>query len=233
MELKNLIKGKLIRRYKRFLVDIELMNKEIITAHCPNSGSMKSLIDKGNIVYLSYNNDPKRKLNHSLELIKLKNNTLACVNTMLPNRIVYDAIVKGKIKEIKKYSTIKREVKYGKENSKIDILLENKDEKIYVEVKNVTLMEEDFPKIAQFPDAVTLRGQKHLRELSLEVKKGNKAMIVYLINRSDCDSFRIAKHIDSNYYEEYLKATKSGVKAVYYKTLIKVDKNNNAIIEIV
>lgn len=232
MIIENLVKGKLVKRYKRFFVDCILENGELITAHCPNSGSMKSLINEGNIVYLTHNNDPKRKLKYQLQIIELETGDFACVNTMLPNKIVFDAIKEKKIKKLSKFTKIKSEVKYGEENSRIDIMLTDEDNKnTYVEVKNVTLMEKELPKLAQFPDAVTSRGEKHLRELEKEVQNGNRAVMLYLVNRTDCNEFKIAEHIDKKYNNAFHKAIENGVEIIIIKTKIDIE-DNKAVIEI-
>lgn len=219
MLLKGLIKGRLIRRYKRFLADVEV-NGKVITAHCPNSGSMKSLKEPGSIVYVTKAENENRKLKYTLQLIETKNG-IACVNTNLPNKIVFDALYSNKIPELK-FHKIQREVKYGEENSRVDILLFGK-KKTFVEVKNVTLEEPEIPGVAQFPDAVTTRGQKHLRELANEVKNGSDAIIFLLVNRTDCNRFKIAEHIDKDYKNEFDKAIKNGVRALVYKSDIRIE----------
>ncbi|MFW6014684.1 MAG: DNA/RNA nuclease SfsA [Candidatus Nanoarchaeia archaeon] len=220
MIIENLKKGKLIKRYKRFLADVEL-GEEIVTVHCPNSGSMKSLLQKGNIVYVSESSNPNRKLKYTLELIKTKN-AVACVNTTLPNKIIHEAISEKKLPL--EFDSIRQEVKYAK-NSRIDLLLEKNNKKTFVEVKNVTLLEDELPGVAQFPDAVTTRGQKHLQNLIDEVKNGNNSVMVYLINRTDCDKFRVAEHIDKIYSELFQKAKKEGVEIIACKSSIKEGKN--------
>lgn len=233
MELNNLTKAKFIKRYKRFFADCRLENGDIITAHCPNSGSMKSLLDEGNTVWIEYNDDPKRKLRYKLHLMRVeKTQGMACINTMLPNKIVFDAVKNKEIAELNEFEEIKSEVKYGKENSRIDIWLKDSEKETFIEVKNVTLMEEDETNIASFPDAVTTRGAKHLRELTLEVEKGNRAVMLYLVNRDDCNAFKIAKHIDKKYKEEFDKAVNAGVEVLIYQTKIEIDENNYAKIKI-
>lgn len=240
MIIKNLIEGTLIKRYKRFLADIKLKDtNEIITAHCPNSGSMKSLNQEGNRVWVTKTNNPKRKLKYTWEIVETPNKALAVVNTQLPNRIVKEAIENRQIKELQTYEGIKTEVKYGEENSRIDIQLihkkinktTSKPTESYVEVKNVTLAESERPTIAQFPDAKTIRGQKHLRELALEAKKDNKAYLFYLINRTDCEKIKVAEHIDPVYKEELIKAKAQGVKILPYKTKIHI-KDTTATISV-
>ena len=206
-------------------MDVELDGK-IVTAHCPNSGSMKTLLEEGSIVYLTKSDNPNRKLKYTAEIMELKGGTFACINTQLPNHLVEEGIRKGKVKEIS--GDVRREVKYGEENSRIDLLL---NDNIFVEVKNVTLAETDLPEVAQFPDAKTTRGAKHLRELSKEARKGNIAYNFYVVNRTDCNTFKIAEHIDPDYQKEAIDAAKAGVKTLVYGTRIEI-KGNEAIIEI-
>lgn len=238
MILENLIKGKFIKRYKRFFVDCELENGEIVVAHCANTGSMKSLLDKGNDVWLQINSNPNAKLKYKLQLMRAKTEAIVCVNTHLPNKIVFDAISNKDIPELTSFVEIKPEVKYGDENSKIDIWLKEKGEfgvkskETYIEVKNVTLCEDDLPNVAQFPDSVTDRGAKHLRELVKEVEKGNRAVMFYLINRTDGDSFKVAEHIDPKYKEAFDEAVSKGVEVLIYKTKFEFDENNNCEIKI-
>jgi|TARA_B110001454_G_C12722248_1_gene435225 sugar fermentation stimulation protein A len=217
----SFLTGKLIKRYKRFFADVQLDNGEIVTAHCPNTGSMMGLLDKGNKVFLSESDNKKRKLKYTLEIIKI-NGTHIGVNTHRANRIVEDAINKNKISSIKKNMNLKREVKYG-ENSRIDFFLSNlSGEEIYIEVKNVTLSLNK--NLAEFPDAVTERGSKHLVELTKITKRKKRAIMLYLVQRDDCDKFKIANNIDPTYSANLKKAIKSGVEVFCYKCSFK--KNN-------
>ncbi|MCA9497069.1 MAG: DNA/RNA nuclease SfsA [Nanoarchaeota archaeon] len=226
MKFEGLIKGRFVKRYKRFFMDCRLENGEIVIGHCPNTGSMKSLLDDENFVYMLENDDPKKKLKYACKIMEMKNGSLACIDTHLPNKIVYDGINEGLVKELMDFKSIEREKKYGNENSKIDILLtSNSEQKIFVEVKNVTLIEDNLPNVAQFPDSVSLRGAKHLRELANEVKKGNRAIIFYLVNRSDGESFKIAEHIDEKYKEEFDKAVVVGVEVLIYKSKIEIGED--------
>ena len=209
---KTLIKGKFIKRYKRFFVDIKL-DKEIITAHCPNTGSMKGLLDEGNQVYVSKNDNPKRKLKYTLEIIKVKEN-LVGVNTHFANKIVFHGLSNNLIKEISNNDTIKPEVFFNKE-TRFDFLVEKKKQKIFVEVKNVTLFRGE--KIAEFPDAVTSRGSKHLKTLIEAIEKGYKSYLLFLVQIEGVENFKIAKDIDKVYYENYLLAKKAGVKFLAYR----------------
>ena len=174
---KSLIKGKLIKRYKRFFVDVKL-NKEIVTAHCPNTGSMKGLLDKGNEVYVLKNNDPKRKLKYGLEIIKAQKN-LVGVNTHMANKIVNHGLTNNLIKELKNNDKIKPEVFFNKE-TRFDFLIEKNKKKIFLEVKNVTLFRDK--KTAEFPDAITSRGSKHLLTLIDAIKKGYKSYLIFLVH---------------------------------------------------
>ncbi len=227
-----LIKGTLIKRYKRFLADVTLENGEEITAHCANPGAMLGLKDPGSTVWLSPATNPKRKLKYSWELIETNDfnkKTLVGINTSLPNKLAEEAILNGTIKELSNYQTLKREVKYG-ENSRIDILLDNpeiSEQKCYVEIKNVHLLREK--NLSEFPDSVTARGAKHLKELSNMVAEGHRAVMLYLIQRDDCTRFSLAEDIDKAYKDAYLKAIDTGVEAIAYKcklttTEIKVTK---------
>ena len=208
---KKLLQGTLIKRYKRFFADIKYKNKTI-TAHCPNSGSMMGLIDKGNKVWFSASNNPERKLKYTLEIIEVKNEKVG-INTFLTNKIVFDALDNKKITSLIKYKNIKREVKFSNK-TRFDFLLSNDKEKCFLEVKNVTLLREKT--IAEFPDAVTSRGTKHLNELYKAKKEGYQSYMLYLIQRDDCDSFKIAEDIDKKYKIAFSKALKSGVKVLCY-----------------
>ena len=212
---KSLIKGKLIKRYKRFFVDVKI-NKEIVTAHCPNTGSMKGLLDEGNDVYLLKNDDPKRKLKYGLEIIKAKKN-LVGVNTHMANKIVNHGLQNNLIKELKDIDKIKGEVFFNKE-TRFDFLLEKKKQKSFIEVKNVTLFRDE--KTAEFPDAITSRGSKHLLTLIDAIKKRYKAYLIFLIQIQNMKYFKIAKDIDNEYYVNYLKAKKAGVNFLAYRCKI-------------
>ena len=219
---KKFISGKFIKRYKRFFVDVQLDNiKETVTAHCPNTGSMLGLLKEGNPVKLSKVDDPKRKLKYTLEIIK-SNGANVGVNTHRANRIVEEALTSNKIKSLKKILKLKREVKYG-ENSRIDFLINNNmDEEIYIEVKNVTLSLKKG--IAEFPDAITERGSKHLKELQKIKSKKTRAIMLYLIQRDDCKYFQIAKKIDEKYNSNLKKAIKSGVEILCYNCKFENNK---------
>ncbi len=208
-----LIKGTLVKRYKRFLSDIVLESGEEITAHCANSGTMLSVNDPGSEVWVSPARNPDRKLKFTWELIRV-GKSLVGINTALPNKIVQEAIEAGTVPELQGYATLRREVKYGK-NSRIDILLEDAAKPpCYVEIKNVTMRRD---KVAEFPDAVTARGTKHLGELADQVKVGSRAVMFYLIQREDCETFTLADDIDPAYAEALAVARKAGVEVLAYK----------------
>lgn len=207
-----LVQGTLIERYKRFFADVELANGEIVTAHCANTGAMTGLKDPGLEVWLSPANNPKRKLKWTWELARI-GKSLVGINTQHPNKLVAEAISDGTIPELQGYSELKREVKYGT-NSRIDILLEEADKPpCYVEIKNVHLKRGEG---AEFPDAVTTRGTKHLNELAEVVRNGGRAVMVYLVQREDCDTLALAADIDPTYVETFAAAHATGVEALVY-----------------
>jgi len=208
---ETLLQGIFIKRYKRFFVDIKYKNK-IITAHCPNTGSMMGLLSKKNNVLFSKTDNPNRKLKYTLQIIK-NQNRLVGVNTHLTNKLVSESLINKKIKTLAKFNLIQSEVKFS-EKTRFDFLISNDKEKCFVEVKNVTLSREN--KIAEFPDSPTSRGVKHLNDLSLAIQKGFKAYILYVIQRDDCKFFRIASDIDKNYEFSLEKALKNGVKILCY-----------------
>ncbi len=216
---KSLIKGKLIKRYKRFFTDVRL-GKGIVTAHCPNTGSMKGLLDEGNEVYLLTNNDPKRKLKYGLEIIKSRKN-LVGVNTHIANRIVEHGLNNNLINELKNNDSIKPEVFFNKE-TRFDFLLEKKGQKMFLEVKNVTLFRNK--DTAEFPDAPTTRGIKHLLTLIDAIKKSYKTYLIFLVQIQNMKYFKIAKDIDEEYYNTYLKAKKAGVNFLAYRCDISSKK---------
>ena len=206
----TLIKGKLIKRYKRFFVDIKVNNK-ILTAHCPNTGSMMGLLDQGNDVWISKSDDPKRKLKFTLEIIKVGKKMIG-VNTHRANKIVKHGLENKLISEFMLNKNIKPEYKYS-DDTRFDFLCDDK----LLEVKNVTLIRKN---IAQFPDAKTERGTKHLIKLKESIKKKFKPFVLFLTQIEDINDFSIAKDIDKNYYKNYLIAKKAGVKFLAYKCVI-------------
>ena len=218
---KSLIKGKLVKRYKRFFTDIKV-NKQTLIAHCPNTGSMMGLLDENNDAWVSKNDDPKRKLKYTLQIIKAKKN-LVGINTHLANKIVAEGLEQNSFEEFKNLKEIKAEVFYNKE-TRFDFLV-NKN--TFIEVKNVTLFRSD--KTSEFPDSPTSRGTKHLKTLVEASKKGFKTYGLFLVQIENMKYFQIAKDIDKEYYENYLIAKKSGVHFLAYKCKIdskqiKIDK---------
>jgi sugar fermentation stimulation protein A len=205
---KPLIEAKLIKRYKRFLADVRLADGKPVTAHCPNSGSMKTCQEPGWKVLLSESDKPGRRYRYTWEMTH-NGKCWIGVNTMIPNIIAAEAIGEGRIPELAGYPELKREVKYG-QNSRIDLLLRNGSHLCYVEVKNVTLVESDGS--YQFPDAVTERGQKHLRELVNEINNGHRAVMLYVIQRDDGTIFRPAEKIDADYTKALREAHRKGVE---------------------
>lgn len=215
MQFKSpLVRGRLVKRYKRFLADILLDDGTAITAACPNTGSMLGLCDPGMAVWVSVSASPTRKYPHTWELVELgagTAKTLVGINTAHPNAIVAEAITQGQIAPLAGYASLRREVKYG-QSSRIDLLLEDKDKGLaYVEIKNVHLLRE--PGLAEFPDSKTERGVKHLAELSDMVRAGHRAVMLYLIQRSDAGRFRIARDIDPRYAAALTAARAAGVEA--------------------
>ena len=203
----SLIKGKFIKRYKRFFVDVEVNNK-IVTAHCPNTGSMLGLLNEGNQVWISKVDDPKRKLKFTLEMIK-SNKKIIGVNTHRANRIVEHGLKNKLLDEFSSIKNIKSEFKYS-DDTRFDFLCD----KFLIEVKNVTLNRKN--DIAEFPDAITTRGSKHLKKLSESIKQGYKPFVLFLIQIQDISKFRIAKDIDSEYYKNFIIAKEKGLKFIAY-----------------
>jgi sugar fermentation stimulation protein A len=212
MDFENkLISGLFIKRYKRFFVDVKI-NNQIVTAHCPNTGSMYGLLKKDNKVWVSKSTNPNRKLKYTLEIIE-DNKVMVGINTHLTNKIVLHALKNNLIKEFKKPLEIKQERKFGT-NTRFDFLVTSKDFRAFIEVKNVTLSREK--KKAEFPDAITSRGLKHIKELMNAHKKGYKVFILYLVQREDCNSFSIAKDIDVDYAKALTKAVKNNLNILCY-----------------
>ena len=212
MNFENkLISGVFIKRYKRFFVDVLIQN-EIVTAHCPNTGSMRGLLKEGNKVWLSKSNNPNRKLKYTLQIIEDKKSKVG-VNTHSTNKIFLDALQDGLIKDFNKEIEIKPEVKFGN-NTRFDFLITKKNFKAFIEVKNVTLMRK--ASIAEFPDSVTSRGAKHINELLKASKSGYKIYIAFIIQREDCNLCTIARDIDPEYSDLLSKAVKKKLNILSY-----------------
>ena len=212
MNFENqLISGVFIKRYKRFFVDVKIKGKKI-TAHCPNTGSMMGLLSVGNKVWISESNNLKRKLRYTLQIIE-KDKKKIGVNTHLTNKIVKEALESGIIKEFNKSSEIKPEQRFGS-NTRFDFLIKDKKNKSFIEVKNVTLSRT--PMLAEFPDAVTSRGLKHINDLISAVKKGYRSYLFFVIQRNDCNKFSIAKDIDPQYSKLLTVALRNNVKIICY-----------------
>ena len=221
---KALIKGKFLKRYKRFFADIKV-NKEIIIAHCPNTGSMMGLLNENNDAWVLKNEDPKRKLKYTLQILKTSKNVIG-VNTHLANKLVHEGLQNNTLLEFKNLDKIVTEKFYNKE-TRFDFLVEKNKKKIFIEVKNVTLIRDG--KTSEFPDAITTRGSKHIKTLMDAYKKGYECYVLFLVQIENCKHFRIAKDIDNEYYENYKLAKKSGVKFIAYNCKvgskeIKIDK---------
>lgn len=212
-----LIPATLIKRYKRFLSDVRLKDGREVVAHCPNPGSMMGLKDEGTTVWLEPNDDPKKKLKFGWRLVELDNHFI-CIDTGLANKVVHEALTNRQIPELAAYSTVKPEVKYG-QNSRIDFLLTEPGlPDAYVEVKSVTLLRNGT--VAEFPDSVTARGTKHLQDLVNVPDQGHLAIMLYLVQRTDCDSFKLAGDIDPKYATGFDVARSAGVEILCYRTNI-------------
>jgi len=212
----KLIEGTLISRYKRFMADVKLRNGRVVTAHCPNSGSMKTCCEPGRRVYISRSDRPGRRLKYTWEMIEMPS-SLVGINTSVPNKLVREGLLLGMLPELGPFETVRSEVPYGA-GSRIDLLLERADgRRCYIEVKNCTLIDHD---AALFPDAVTSRGLKHLGELQAMVREGHDAVSFFLIQRMDASVFRPADGIDPAYGKELRKAAQNGVKVVAYDVVM-------------
>lgn len=215
-----LIRGNLVKRYKRFMADVVLETGEQVTAHCPNSGSMLGCCEPGRPVYLSHHNNPKRKLKYTWELIDMPS-SLVGVNTLIPNRLVATSIATGALAEFKYYDSVRREVKTS-HGSRIDLLLtQNDQDSCFVEIKNCTLVNNG---TAYFPDATTSRGLKHLTELQTLVSSGARCVMFYLIQRMDAEIFQPADHIDPKYGKELRNAVANGVEIMVYDVDINLEQ---------
>ncbi len=211
--VQPLLEGVFLKRYKRFFADVERPDGSVITAHCPNSGSMKGCAVPGARAWISDSQNPKRKLQHTLEILEIDGVKL-CVNTQRPNALVEEAIRAGRIAELTGYESLRREVRYGEERSRIDLLLERGSERCYVEVKNVTL--DLGAGVASFPDSVTARGTKHLRELMTVVEAGDRAVLMFCASRTDTCVVEPADDIDPLYGKTLREAHAAGVEILAY-----------------
>lgn len=206
-----LVPGRLLRRYKRFLSDVELADGSVVVAHCPNPGRMTSCNAPGSPVLLSRAASPTRKLAYTLELVGVDGRWVA-VNTMRPNAVVHEAIAAGRVAELTGYNLLRREVAYGR-NSRVDLLLEGAAGRCYVEVKNVTLAADG---VAYFPDAVTARGARHMDELAACVRSGDRAVLLYVVNHPGCHTVRPADAVDPVYGQALRRAAQAGVEVLAY-----------------
>lgn len=219
MEFPALVEGVLLKRYKRFLADIELDDGRIITAHCPNTGAMTGCAEPGSRVWLSVSDNPKRKYRHSWELVETAGGYLACIHSARANALAEEAIERGVIKELQGYQSLRREVRFGEEGSRIDILLEQAGgPSCYVEVKSVTLLLEQG--LGVFPDAVSDRGRKHLRELATMALQGQRAVLLFAVLHKGIDRVAPADQIDARYGEAFREAIQAGVEVLAYQAQI-------------
>jgi len=217
-----LLKAKLLKRYKRFLADVQFEDGSIVTIHCPNTGSMKNCMVENSDCWLSASDNPKRKYRHTWEIATVLAGQKAGINTGRANALVFEALETGVIKELEGYSSIAKEVRYGEENSRIDFLLSghssDKAQKCYLEVKNVTYGEVDGRGL--FPDSISVRGQKHLRELRLMVEQGQRAVLLYCVQHSGIDWVEVAKDIDPDYAQGLKEAMAAGVEVYAYRATL-------------
>ena len=220
LEWPPLFPGTLIKRYKRFLADVKLKDGTVVTAHCPNTGSMQSCSEPGRRVYLSFHDNPKRKLKYTWELIEMPT-SLVGTNTLVPNRLVFESAKAGIVPELVGYETIAREVKIN-DHTRLDLMLTDNDgQRCYGEIKNCTRVNDG---VASFPDAVTARGLKHLRELEALVDSGHRGVIFYFIQRMDAEVFKPADRIDPEYGTGLRRAVRGGVEILAYDVSIDLKR---------
>ncbi|XYQ53822.1 DNA/RNA nuclease SfsA [Pectobacterium carotovorum] len=213
--------ARLIKRYKRFLADVVTPEGETLTLHCANTGAMTGCATPGDTVWYSTSDNPKRKYAQSWELTETQKNHWICVNTLRANTLLYEALLENRIEELAGYPDVKTEVKYGTENSRVDLLLQAPDRiDCYIEVKSVTLLQHE---CGYFPDAVTLRGQKHLRELQQMVFNGKRAVLFFAVLHSGIQQVSPAQHIDSRYAELFIEAQQAGVEILCYGSTLCPD----------
>ena len=217
LDRRQLVCGRLLRRYKRFLADVELPSGEVITVHCPNTGSMRNCVEAGAEAWLSRSDNPKRKYAYTWELTRTRRGDFIGINTGRANALVADAITAGVVPELAGYDTLRREVKMG--DSRVDILLETGDKRCFVEVKSVTLLE---PPVSAgqgyFPDAVSERASRHVDELARQVSEGHRAVLMFCVQHSGIRSVAPAAHIDPTYADALRRGAASGVEVLAYKT---------------
>ncbi len=208
-----MLRGRLVSRYKRFFADVALDDGRTLTTHCPNPGSMLGMNAPGLTVWVSRSEDPKRKLAHTLELVEV-DGALIGVNTMLPNRLVAEALLEGAIPELAGYASTRREVKYG-ESSRVDFLLQAPDRPVcWVEVKSVTLSRSRG--LAEWPDSVSARGARHVAELEAVAARGERAVVLFLVQRNDCDRFALAADLDPAFSRAFARAVAGGIETLAY-----------------
>ena len=222
VHLPPLIEGRLLRRYKRFLADVALPDGRVVTAHTPNTGRMEGLTRPGSRVWLRDSHNPRRKYRYSWVLVEARPGVLVGIDTALSNRLVREGIENGTIAALQGYRGIRQEVPYGRERSRIDLLLtDGPGGQCFVEVKNVTLVENG---IAYFPDAITERGRKHLRELAHQVQRGHRGVVFFCVQRGDARRFHPADHIDPRYGETLREVIAQGVETLAYRARVSVEE---------
>ncbi len=217
-------KGRLVERYKRFFADIECADGSLLTAHCPNTGSMLNCLQQGSAAWFVRNDDPKRKLKATLEILQTPHGRLACVNTGRANALIEEALRAGVVTELQGFERLRREVRYGEENSRADFCLEFAEQQVFVEVKSVTLGFADSD-VAAFPDAVTERGTKHLRELTRLAQAGQRTVLLYCVNLTGITAVRAAVEIDPAYAAALAEAKTAGVEVLAYGVDIEPAEN--------
>ena len=218
MKLPSLLKATLVKRYKRFLADVELDGGEKLTVYCPNTGAMTGCAEPGSPVWISSSDNQKRKYRNTWELVQTRGNHMACIHSAKANELVKEAIETGVIRELQGYTIIRTEVKYGEEKSRIDLLLQGPPGRCYIEVKSVTLrLDND---VGVFPDAVSERGRKHLRELITMVKQGHRAVLFFCVQHTGIKQVAPADSIDSKYGGTFREAIAAGVEVLAYSAEI-------------